>query len=163
MSKTFAHLLEHMSKISPQPPDDKFRAAAPTTRRDGRPAPSKPPKPMDGLLPGQQRGHLKIVQRNGRPGNPTEFFCRCRLCGCSIRVSGQYLRKVKETCDRGDCHYGRGGGYGFITAEDGTNVFIHISQVELAGLKTLERGQRVEFTAYPSPRGAVAEKLKVIR
>jgi cold shock protein len=53
------------------------------------------------------------------------------------------------------------GGYGFITASNGTNVFVHISQVEQAGLSTLERGQRVAFTIFDNPRGPVAENIKI--
>src|SRR5439155_4308936 len=36
-------------------------------------------------------------------------------------------------------------GYGFITAEDGQDVFVHFSAIEGAGYRNLEEGQQVEF------------------
>lgn len=36
-------------------------------------------------------------------------------------------------------------GYGFISKEDGTDVFVHYSQIVSRGFKTLEEGQLVEF------------------
>ena len=37
-------------------------------------------------------------------------------------------------------------GFGFITAEDGKDVFAHFSQINKDGFKTLEEGQAVEYT-----------------
>ena len=36
-------------------------------------------------------------------------------------------------------------GYGFITAEDGKDVFVHFSGLNMEGFKTLEEGAAVEF------------------
>lgn len=36
-------------------------------------------------------------------------------------------------------------GYGFITCEDGKDVFVHYSAIGKEGYKTLEKGQEVEF------------------
>lgn len=36
-------------------------------------------------------------------------------------------------------------GYGFITAEDGKDVFVHFSGLNMEGFKTLEEGASVEF------------------
>ena len=46
-------------------------------------------------------------------------------------------------------------GYGFITAEDGKDVFVHFSGLNMEGFKTLEEGASVEFCLLytsPSPR-----------
>ncbi len=52
-------------------------------------------------------------------------------------------------------------GYGFIEPEDGSNdVFVHISAVERAGLKTLNEGQKVEYELVPGRGGkSSAENL----
>ena len=36
-------------------------------------------------------------------------------------------------------------GYGFISREDGPDVFVHFSQIQSSGYKTLQEGQKVEF------------------
>ena len=45
-------------------------------------------------------------------------------------------------------------GYGFITPNDGgSDVFVHISAVERAGLKDLTAGQRITFDVEPDKKG----------
>ena len=36
-------------------------------------------------------------------------------------------------------------GYGFISREDGDDLFVHFSEIQMDGFKTLEEGQAVEF------------------
>jgi CspA family cold shock protein len=53
-------------------------------------------------------------------------------------------------------------GFGFISPEDGgKDVFVHVSAVQAAGLRTLNEGQRVTFDIQPDARGAKAANLKV--
>lgn len=54
-------------------------------------------------------------------------------------------------------------GYGFI-APDGSNneVFVHFSEVEMAGYKELKEGQRISFTLMQGDRGEYATKVKII-
>ena len=48
-------------------------------------------------------------------------------------------------------------GYGFIQPEDGgTDAFVHISAVERAGLRTLDRDQRVSYELETDNRGRVS-------
>ncbi len=47
-------------------------------------------------------------------------------------------------------------GYGFITAEDGKDVFVHHTGIKGEGYKTLEEGQEVEFEVTQGPKGAQA-------
>ncbi len=47
-------------------------------------------------------------------------------------------------------------GYGFITNDEGTDVFVHYSVIEMDGFKTLLEGQRVTYEANQGPRGAAA-------
>ena len=47
-------------------------------------------------------------------------------------------------------------GYGFITAEDGTDVFVHFSAIQSDGFKTLDEGQAVSFDITQSDRGPQA-------
>jgi cold shock protein len=45
-------------------------------------------------------------------------------------------------------------GYGFIQPDDGSaDIFVHITAVERAGLKSLNRGQRLSFEIEPDKKG----------
>ncbi len=50
-------------------------------------------------------------------------------------------------------------GYGFITREEGTDVFVHHSAIQGDGYKTLEEGQEVEFEIEAGPKGDHAAKV----
>jgi CspA family cold shock protein len=50
-------------------------------------------------------------------------------------------------------------GFGFITGEDGKDVFAHFSQIQKDGFKTLEEGQEVEFDAVEGQKGLQAENI----
>ena len=51
-------------------------------------------------------------------------------------------------------------GYGFITGEDGEDVFVHFSAIQAEGFKTLEEGQKVTFETEPDPKNS--EKLRAV-
>ena len=50
-------------------------------------------------------------------------------------------------------------GFGFITAEDGKDVFVHFSAIQGEGFKTLEEGQAVTFDVEDSDRGPQATNV----
>ena len=50
-------------------------------------------------------------------------------------------------------------GFGFITAEDGTDVFVHYSQINKDGYKTLEEGESVTFELAQGQKGPQAENV----
>ena len=50
-------------------------------------------------------------------------------------------------------------GYGFITPENGKDVFVHFSAVQGDGYKTLEEGMEVEFEIEQGPKGEQATKV----
>ena len=47
-------------------------------------------------------------------------------------------------------------GYGFITGEDGKDVFVHFSAIQNDGYKSLEEGQKVSFDITEGNRGPQA-------
>ena len=53
-------------------------------------------------------------------------------------------------------------GFGFITGEDGTDVFAHFSQIKTDGYKTLEEGQKVSYDVVKGPKGPQAENITTI-
>ncbi len=53
-------------------------------------------------------------------------------------------------------------GFGFIAQADGPDVFVHFSEIEGTGYKTLEENQAVEFEVTQGPKGAQASKVRPI-
>lgn len=53
-------------------------------------------------------------------------------------------------------------GYGFITTDDGKDVFVHYSAVEGDGFKTLQEGTKVQFEITQGPKGEQATKVSKI-
>ena len=53
-------------------------------------------------------------------------------------------------------------GYGFISREDGPDVFVHFSAIQTSGYRTLEENQRVEFEIAQGQKGPQAEQVRPI-
>jgi cold shock protein len=53
-------------------------------------------------------------------------------------------------------------GFGFISREVGDDVFIHFSEIQGSGFKTLQEGQKVEFDVGPGKKGEEAKNLRVV-
>jgi len=51
-------------------------------------------------------------------------------------------------------------GYGFIDMGDGADVFVHYSQIQEDGYRTLNEGQRVVFEVADGPKGRHALKVQ---
>lgn len=54
-------------------------------------------------------------------------------------------------------------GYGFIEREDGGDVFVHFSAIQVDGYKTLEDGQTVEFDVVQGNHGEQAANVKPVK
>ena len=50
-------------------------------------------------------------------------------------------------------------GFGFIERENNDDVFVHYSEIDTDGFRTLEEGQRVEFTVVNGQKGPQAQKV----
>ncbi|MFC1510409.1 cold-shock protein [Candidatus Omnitrophota bacterium] len=50
-------------------------------------------------------------------------------------------------------------GYGFVTPEEGKDVFVHHSEIQGDGYKTLEEGQAVEFEIVDGEKGEQAKNV----
>jgi CspA family cold shock protein len=53
-------------------------------------------------------------------------------------------------------------GFGFIAREQGDDIFVHYSNIQGSGYKSLEEGQAVEFDTAPGRKGEEAQNVRVI-
>jgi CspA family cold shock protein len=98
-----------------------------------------------------------------------EVFCRAnrkdsKLCGFFYAAHFRNLRFHKKEEAR---HMSKGTvkwfndskGFGFITKEDGGDVFVHFSDIQGEGFKSLSEGQEVTFEVVDSPKGPKAANV----
>ena len=75
-----------------------------------------------------------------------------RLCpACRAKEGARFTGQVKW--------FDRRKGYGFITRDDGSDVFVHYTGIEGQGFRSLEEGQEVEFEIEDTPKGPQAVKV----
>jgi CspA family cold shock protein len=53
-------------------------------------------------------------------------------------------------------------GYGFITQEDGQDVFVHYSAIQATGFRSLAEGDKVEFEVTRGPKGLQASNVRKV-
>ena len=53
-------------------------------------------------------------------------------------------------------------GYGFIRAEDASDIFVHHSEIRAEGFRTLKEGQKVEYDLTQGPKGPKATNVKLV-
>ena len=53
-------------------------------------------------------------------------------------------------------------GYGFISQENGDDLFVHYSEIQSSGFRTLEEGARVEFEITQGRKGLQASSVTIV-
>lgn len=53
-------------------------------------------------------------------------------------------------------------GYGFIGRDDGDDVFVHFSAIDMNGYRQLKEGQKVQFSIEQGPRGLQAASVTAV-
>lgn len=53
-------------------------------------------------------------------------------------------------------------GFGFISREDGDDVFVHFSNIQGEGYRSLDEGQKVEFDIAPGRKGDEAQNVRPV-
>lgn len=79
---------------------------------------------------------------------------------CALgKAQESYMNKQFGTVNR----FNKIKGYGFITPDTGeAEVFVHFSEVEVAGYKELKENQRISYVLMEGDRGLFATKVEII-
>ena len=86
----------------------------------------------------------------------------CPVCRSEAHIETNEISSEFEDISFTERHYGKvkwfdqSKGYGFITQENGRDIFVHHSGIEGEGFKTLKEGQKVEFEVENTPKGPQA-------
>jgi CspA family cold shock protein len=54
-------------------------------------------------------------------------------------------------------------GFGFIGHEDGSDIFVHFTAIQMDGFRTLSAGSRVAFDLVLGPKGNAAQNIRLVR
>jgi CspA family cold shock protein len=77
-------------------------------------------------------------------------------------VLTQCAKKVSELATGTVKFFNAEKGFGFISLEGQKDVFVHYSNIQGDGYKTLEEGQHVEFDVAPGRKGDEAQNVRVV-
>ena len=95
--------------------------------------------------------------------NPCRRAARCRSLSAERAARAGSVHEKRSTLATGTVKFfNNEKGYGFITREDGDDVFVHFSNIQGSGYKTLDEGQRVEFDIAPGRKGEEAQNVRVL-
>ena len=83
-----------------------------------------------------------------------------RIFGCLTAVCKGAKKTKKIGAARGKVKwFSNQKGYGFISMDDGKDIFVHHSAIQAEGYKTLQQGQAVAFEITQGPRGEQATNV----
>lgn len=69
---------------------------------------------------------------------------------------------MSERCEGSIKWFSAPKGYGFIGLENGEDVFVHFSAIQMEGYKRLKEGQKVEFSIEDGPKGKQAADVVIL-
>jgi CspA family cold shock protein len=106
------------------------------------------------------RGHV-AVKRSSAPtvGNECAIEYRCGVAESPMTLDGVNGVKMATGTVK---FFNDEKGFGFISRPDGDDVFVHFSNIEGTGRRTLADGQSVEFEIAPGRKGPEAVNVRAI-
>jgi CspA family cold shock protein len=88
-----------------------------------------------------------------------------RRYGCGLAISQGDGRQRKERLQMATGtvkFFNAEKGFGFISREQGDDVFVHYSNIQGGGYRSLDEGQQVEFDVAPGRKGEEAQNVRVL-
>ena len=84
------------------------------------------------------------------------------MCSSDLQTGRTRDREEKKLATGTVKFFNSEKGFGFISREQGEDVFVHYSNIQGSGYKSLEEGQRVEFDVAPGRKGEEAQNVRVV-
>jgi len=134
-------------------------ALPPQPRAQSRPSDTTNPLKLNNPLgkPSRERARLTLQVRLHRP--------RRRMREQSHRTKVPSKGKERKVAQyRGTVKwFNNAKGYGFLGREDGADVFVHYSSIQLEGYKSLKEGDEVEFDIIQGAKGPQADQVARVK
>jgi CspA family cold shock protein len=87
----------------------------------------------------------------------------CRVFHGAVTRTGSLSRDENQLSTTGTVKFFNAEkGFGFISREGGEDVFVHYSNIQGSGYKSLAEGQVVEFDVVPGRKGQEAQNVRVV-
>ena len=110
---------------------------------------------------------FSLFLRRGLSGGRYDIFTRLhrKFFSGSVKFGRDFFLCVVRVVPAGQRQTGTvkwfdsSKGFGFIVKEDGEDVFVHFSSIQGDGYRSLEEGQRVEFSVGDGQKGPVAQEV----
>jgi CspA family cold shock protein len=100
---------------------------------------------------------LKYVENFRQPGNG--LFASQLLRSAISKRRGSYMAQYKGQVK----WFNNAKGFGFLGRDEGPDVFVHYSSIQLEGYKSLKEGDEVEFDIVQGTKGPQADKVARLR
>lgn len=87
------------------------------------------------------------------------FPGRAKVSQLGVRLRGASDGRVGKLAEGTVKWFSNEKGYGFIEREDGDDLFVHFSEIQIEGFKTLNEGQKVQFEVTEGAKGLQASNV----